>query len=84
VTSTREAGATRFGVRAIIRSRSPHASIFERGTKVRQTRNGANRGAMPQPPESERMIPIVVRRRRVMVEALTELVKSNGFVVSGE
>lgn len=81
VTSTREPGAARFGARAVVRSRAPHAWLFENGTKPRQTRNGASRGRMPVAPESERMIPIAIRRRRVMVQALIDLVRRAGFNV---
>jgi hypothetical protein len=76
------ADASRFGVRAIVRSRARHSHMFEFGTKTRQTRKGANRGMMPQAPESQRMIPIMQRRRRVMVQALIGVVKKAGFVVS--
>lgn len=79
VTVTHE--QARYGASAIVRSRAKHASLFERGTTVRHTSNGANRGRMPQAPENERMIPIVVRRRRAMVQALIELVRRAGFQV---
>jgi len=79
VTSTR--GRTRYGASAIVRSRAKHASLFEYGTKARRTRNGASRGSMPVAPEGERMIPIIIRRRRAMVSALIDLVRRAGFVV---
>lgn len=74
-------GGGRFGVVATVRSRAPHASMFERGTRQRQTRTGANRGAMPQASEAQRMIPVVIRRRKIMFEALKNLVRRAGFVV---
>ena len=73
--------SSRFGVRAIVRSRARHSHLFEFGTAPRRTKKGANRGSMPKAPESERMIPIVVRRRRAMVQALIELVRKAGFSV---
>ena len=75
---------SRFGTSAIVRSRAKHASIYERGTKPRRTVKGANRGQMPQPDASRRMIPIVIRRRRVMVEALKALVRKAGLIVEGD
>lgn len=82
VTATKES-ESRFGARSIVRSRAPHASIFEFGSKARRTNTGANRGRMPKAPASEAMIPIVVRRRRAMVSALIDLVRKAGFVVEG-
>lgn len=78
---TLETEKTRFGAAAIVRSRAPHASIFERGTEARRTGRGWNRGRMPQPPESQRMIPVVIRKRRQMIEQLIELVRRAGFQV---
>ena len=73
--------ASRFGARAIVRSRAKHASIFEKGTVQRRTAKGANRGRMPLPDVSKRMIPIVVRRRRAMVAALVDMVRRFGLIV---
>lgn len=84
VTASKEGGGARFGVRAIVRSRARHSHLFEFGTKLRRTKTGANRGQMPQAPESERMIPIVVRRRRAMVQALIDLVRKAGFQVESQ
>lgn len=80
VTVTNNAGR-RFGTVSIVKSAAPHASIFEKGTKVRQTGKGYNRGAMPEPPESERMIPKVIRLRQRMVSDLIALVQRAGFEV---
>lgn len=79
---SRDSQRSRFGASSTVRSRAQHAHIFERGTGPRRTRSGANRGSMPQGLEEERMIPIVVRRRRIMVEALKDLVRRAGFQVS--
>jgi hypothetical protein len=81
VTRSREE-RSRFTSRAIVRSRAPHAHLFEEGTKRRKNAKGANRGAMPQAPIGQRMIPIVIRRRRVMVEALKDVVRKAGFQVN--
>ena len=69
---------------SIVRSRARHASLFERGTTTRRTARGANRGAMPEGAENERMIPIIVRRRRAMTLALIELVRRAGFQVDAK
>jgi hypothetical protein len=73
---------SRFTSRAIVRSRAPHSHLFERGTRNRKTGKGWNRGAMPAAAENEKMIPIVIRRRRVMVEALKDVVRKAGFQVN--
>lgn len=80
VTVNQEAG--RFGTRALVRSRAPHAWIFEKGTRDRRTHSGANRGRMPAAPESQQMIPIVIRVRRLMVAALIQLVEKAGLTVT--
>ena len=55
-----------------------HAHLFEFGTQSRQTAIGANRGAMPA---GNVFIPIVVRRRRAMVDALVALLQRAGLTV---
>lgn len=78
---TREINRSRFGSAAIVRSRAKHAHLFEKGTAQRRTKTGANRGAMPQAPESERFIPKAIRARARMVTALKDLVRRAGFEV---
>lgn len=63
---------------AIVKSRAPHAFIFEKGTGNRVTNRGWNRGRMPAAPDAQRMIPKVIRWRRRMVDALKELVLRHG------
>jgi hypothetical protein len=78
---TKEHYQSRFTSSAIVRSRAKHAWLYERGTQSRRTRTGASRGQMPQAPDPNRMIPIVVRKRKQMVEALKDLVRRAGFQV---
>ena len=78
---TTEQNSSKFGGSAIVRSRAPHAHLHEFGTRDRRTKKGAFRGAMPQAPEHERMIPIAIRVRRNMVRALVDLVRRAGFLV---
>lgn len=66
---------------AIVKSVAKHAWLYEHGSKVRRTGRGANRGQMPEAPESKQMIPIVVRARRRMTEQLIGLLQRNGFTV---
>ena len=70
-----------FGARAIVRSTAPHAHLFERGTRLRQTHRGANRGRMPEADESKQMIPIAIRGRRQMVADLIQMVERHGLKV---
>jgi hypothetical protein len=73
---------SRLGARAVVRSTAQHAHIFEKGTKIRRTRTGANRGRMPEAPVNQQLSPIAIRARRRMVEALIKLVQSTGLTVS--
>lgn len=78
---TKDHYKSRFTTNAIVRSRAKHAWLYERGTGARRTDKGANRGRMPEAPESNKMIPIVVKKRRQMVEALKIMVRRAGFQV---
>jgi hypothetical protein len=69
------------GVRATVRSTARHAHLFEYGTQARHTSIGANRGAMPP---GHIFVPAAQRQRRVMVQQLIELVRSQGLQVHGE
>lgn len=66
---------------AIVRSRAPHAAIFEFGTKRRFTDRGANRGVMPKASDSEAFIPKAIRARRRMTQALVAMLERLGFRV---
>jgi hypothetical protein len=76
--------STRFTARFVVRSGAPHAWLFEHGTEGRQRRNkqGANRGAMPAAPESEKMIVKAIRSRQRMKAQLIEIVKAAGFEIT--
>lgn len=69
---------------SLVKSRAKHSHLFERGTTMRRTGSGANRGRMPEAPDNQKMVPIVVRRRRAMVSALIDLVRKAGFQVEGQ
>lgn len=71
----------RVGVTAVLRSRAPHAHLFEFGTNRRTTQKGYNRGVMRQAPEAQRLIPIAIRERRRMYEALADMLRGQGFEV---
>lgn len=77
----KESYKSRFTTNAIVRSRAKHAWLYEKGSQPRRTATGANRGRMPEAPEANRMIPIVIRKRKQMVEALKGLVRRAGFQV---
>jgi len=72
----------RAGTTAIVRSRAPHAGIFEKGTRRRRTNRGWNRGAMPQPPVSQRMVPKAIAWRERMYRSLLMMCERHGLVVS--
>jgi hypothetical protein len=78
-----------FGAGAAVKNTAPHAFIFEQGTQARyvstlplgRAKNfGYRRGAMPP---GRVFIPIAIRRRRAMYQALVEVVRRNGFEVTG-
>ncbi len=68
-----------FGARAIVRSRAPHAWMYESGSAQRRTERGANRGRMPA---LHAFIPIVIKVRAQMVRSLIGLVERAGFQVA--
>ncbi len=76
--------STRVSAHFVVRSGAPHAWLFEHGTegRNRQARNGANRGAMPPAPDSEKMVVKAIRSRQRMVKQLIEIVKAAGFEVT--
>jgi hypothetical protein len=76
---TMETAYLRFGARAVVRNRAPHAYWAEHGTQIRKTTKGVSRGAMPP---LKIFIPIAQQVRRVMVRALVALVQRAGLVVS--
>lgn len=65
-----------------VRSTGKHAHLFEWGSQLRQTLAGANRGRMP-PAGPNGIVPVFRRRRRAMNDDLIEMVKGEGFQVSG-
>lgn len=66
-------------IRGVVRSRAPHAHLFEFGTVRRRNRRGANRGVMPPAPPGQAAIPVFIRERRKMTEELIELVRLGGL-----
>lgn len=68
------------GVIARVKNTARHSHLYEFGSQVRRTSSGANRGAMPPRPT---FLPIVIRRRRAMYEALLALVRRAGLTVNG-
>lgn len=81
---TKEENRSKFTSRGIVRSRAKHANLWEQQTppKKRRTAKGYNRGTMRATPDNQKMIPIAIRRRRVMVEALKDIVRKAGFQVN--
>jgi len=72
----------RASVSARVESRAPHAVIFEKGTRLRRTDRGANRGRMPAASPEQAMIPTVIRARARMIQDLIALLEREGFKVS--
>jgi hypothetical protein len=70
-----------FGAKAIAKNTSKLAVIFERGSMVRHTALGWNRGRMPA---GNIFIPAVLRNRARMYERLKALLVEQGLKVSGD
>jgi len=68
-----------FAVRWIVRNRAPHAYWAEHGTEMRQTTTGVGRGRMPP---LHIFIPIAMRKRELMVQALAGVVRRHGMRVT--
>lgn len=73
---------TPYGTIGIVRSRSPHAHLWEFGTQNRVTRQGWRRGRMPAH-KADGLAAIAVRNRRRMYQRLIQLVQRAGFEVTG-
>jgi hypothetical protein len=74
VTANRAADSSRFGAKAIVRSRAPHAWLFENGVRGKAPRR--------ETPVNQQAIPIFIQVRRVMVQALIQLVQRAGLTVT--
>lgn len=72
----------RFGVASMVKSKSPHAHLWEFGTENRKTRQGWARGISGEH-EQQGLVPIAARNRRRMYDALMGVLQKAGFQVSG-
>jgi hypothetical protein len=68
-----------YGVNAIVKSRAPHAWIYESGTDARQTGKGWNRGRSPR---FHTFVDTVQPARRAMEAGLIAIVQRTGLVVT--
>jgi hypothetical protein len=68
-----------FGVALTLKSKAPHAWIYEHGTGARQTKRGFGRGAMPARPVFGRTM---ARKRRQMWHALADMMRAEGLRVT--
>jgi len=73
-----------FAVGAVVKSKAPHAWMYENGTQVRHNDKGANRGRMPPAPPGRAFIPVIIRARKRMYEQLADLLKRKGLQVTGD
>ncbi len=71
----------RGGILAIVKNTAAHAWIFENGTQARHTSLGAFRGVMPA---GHVFVPIAIRNRRAMYDALKAMIARQGLEVSGD
>lgn len=73
------------GVFNAVISKSPHAHLWEFGTKDRRTEDNWKRGRVK--PARERgidgLIPTAIRNRKIMEQALIQMMTNEGFIVSG-
>ena len=80
VTVTTERSA--FGVTSTVKSASPHAHLWDFGTKSRRTRKGWNRGVSPEH-KQDGIGPIATRNRARMYDQLRGILRTAGFEVDG-
>ncbi len=78
-----------YEVRAILRSRAPHAWLFDNGSQARHytTKKGQphNTGAMwSRTPPTHAFVGTVIRHRRLMYERLKLVLVRHGLTVSGD
>jgi hypothetical protein len=71
-----------FGASGTVVSASRHAHLWEFGTQDRETAKGWKRGKMPSEHRSGLAV-IAPRWRRRMYQELAEILRREGFVVSG-
>jgi hypothetical protein len=76
---TSENNYLRFGARAVVRNRAPHAWWAEHGTQLRKDKHGVNRGAMPP---LKIFIPIAEATRRQMYSVLIRMVENAGIKIT--
>lgn len=88
-------GRSEYTVRSVVRSTAPHATLYETGTQTRQNKLGENRGYMfgAHAPEvhggwsqgprrgANIFIPVVMRYRREMFEAMIPIIEAQGLDV---
>lgn len=73
---------TPFGTTSVVRNRAPHAFIFENGTEARHyfTDGGVKKEVGRMPP-GHVFVPIIIRYRRRMNDALKALMTDKGLEV---
>lgn len=74
-------GDTAHGVAVVIKNTAPHAYLYETGTRVRTTHRGQVRGRMPA---FHVFIPELQAQRKGMLEDLRDILRDEGYRVSGE
>jgi hypothetical protein len=70
--------AATYGTAAAVKSQARYARFFEEGTRVRQTKNGWNRGRMPA---ANVLVPTMIRVRAALYRDLADVIRRAGFEV---
>jgi hypothetical protein len=72
--------SAQFAARAVIRSRAPHAYLYEYGTQtIRYTHAGVSRGQMPA---AGTVVKAAIHNRAAMYDELIAMLRAHGFDVS--
>jgi hypothetical protein len=77
---------SRYGARAIVKSKAPHAYIYEHGTEARHYFTQKGRGvrkAVGRMPAGNIFVPRVIKHRRRMMDELVEFLIRKGLMVRG-
>lgn len=69
--------------RVVIANRVRWSAGYEFGTKRRQTKKRANRGAIPHAPDGRIFVPRVMKARETMIPKVAAIMRAEGLTVSG-
>ena len=77
--------AGRFGVAVAVHSKAKHAWLFDNGSQARHWASGKSTGTMwGKTPPTHVFVKTMIRFRRAMYVALSDMLRRHGLIVTGE